>query len=284
MRTRNFPKHPGVYAIRHVESGKAYIGSSNNIYHRWRLHLCMLRRGDHHSPKLQNSWNKYGEAAFVFEAVEMSLNDPVLLCAREQHWMDRFKGRLLNCAKHPETRTCRPIPEAQKAVMRVKMLGNRNGAGSHYCGRLTETEVVAILTRYAAGDDLRTMAKEYGVHVATITRIATRRIWYRTEVSPEVSAACDLRHNTRNRGDKNAITKIGEAAALLIKRRLLAGECGAAIAREFGVTPNAISAIKHGKSYAYLSIGKTAPTESETLAVADRREDAPRLPLEGGLL
>lgn len=56
----------GIYAIEHVASGRVYIGSAASFAQRWRIHLCLLRKGKHHSPFLQAAWNKYGEAAFVF--------------------------------------------------------------------------------------------------------------------------------------------------------------------------------------------------------------------------
>jgi len=55
-----------VYEIRNTVSGKFYIGSSANLYERWRTHKNKLRAGTHPNPKLQASWSKHGEEAFVF--------------------------------------------------------------------------------------------------------------------------------------------------------------------------------------------------------------------------
>lgn len=66
----------GVYTITCLPTGKQYVGSTRRGFsHRFQLHLCHLRRNRHHSPYLQNAWNKYGESAFVFE--------PLLICAKE---------------------------------------------------------------------------------------------------------------------------------------------------------------------------------------------------------
>ena len=59
--------HSGVYKIENIQNQKCYIGSSKDIGKRFKEHLFHLNRGTHHSPKLQNSWNKYGEEAFVFK-------------------------------------------------------------------------------------------------------------------------------------------------------------------------------------------------------------------------
>lgn len=59
-----------VYQIRNVVSGKFYIGSTGNLYERWRKHKNKLRAGTHPNSKLQASWNKHGEDAFKFELLE----------------------------------------------------------------------------------------------------------------------------------------------------------------------------------------------------------------------
>lgn len=60
----------GVYKIQNNVTGKVYIGCSYNTSKRWKSHLYMLRKGSHHSDKLQNSWNLYGEDSFTFEILE----------------------------------------------------------------------------------------------------------------------------------------------------------------------------------------------------------------------
>jgi group I intron endonuclease len=60
----------GVYIIRCKVTGKVYVGSSKNIQARWQGHKVSIKRGKHHSRKLQEDWNKYGENAFEFEIVK----------------------------------------------------------------------------------------------------------------------------------------------------------------------------------------------------------------------
>lgn len=50
------------------------------------MHRSELRKGAHHSPYLQASWNKHGEGAFVFEVLERC--EAPELTQREQHWID----------------------------------------------------------------------------------------------------------------------------------------------------------------------------------------------------
>ncbi len=56
----------GIYAIRNIITNELYIGSSARLYKRQTEHLEMLKEGEHHSYKLQASFNEYGRDAFEF--------------------------------------------------------------------------------------------------------------------------------------------------------------------------------------------------------------------------
>jgi group I intron endonuclease len=57
----------GIYKITNIQNGQVYIGSAERLKKRIANHKHALRRGTHHSIKLQRAWNKYGEEAFTFE-------------------------------------------------------------------------------------------------------------------------------------------------------------------------------------------------------------------------
>lgn len=57
----------GIYKIKNTINHKLYIGSAVNIHTRWNRHKHNLRKGNHHSIKLQRAWDKYGENNFIFE-------------------------------------------------------------------------------------------------------------------------------------------------------------------------------------------------------------------------
>ena len=79
----------GIYAIIHRDSGKFYIGSTQNFKLRWKQHRCELRQGDHSNARLQNAWNKYGEDAFSFEIL-ISCDEEQLL-VQEQIVLDKLQ-------------------------------------------------------------------------------------------------------------------------------------------------------------------------------------------------
>lgn len=82
--------HSGIYAIRNTVNNKRYVGQSANMAGRKRQHLRSLRTGDHHCVALQRAFNKYGEATFVHEALELC--ERAEITEREQHWIDHFKS------------------------------------------------------------------------------------------------------------------------------------------------------------------------------------------------
>lgn len=75
----------GIYQIICGPTGKRYIGSAACISSRWGHHRAFLRAGKHANPHLQSAWNKYGEAAFQFNVLELVDGD---LLVAEQAWID----------------------------------------------------------------------------------------------------------------------------------------------------------------------------------------------------
>lgn len=67
---KNIMKVSGIYKIINKINGKYYVGSSNNISHRWYTHRSYLRKNNHVNEYLQRAWNKYGEYNFEFVIVE----------------------------------------------------------------------------------------------------------------------------------------------------------------------------------------------------------------------
>lgn len=119
---------PSIYQIRHIESGRVYVGSAVNPRKRWYQHSGSLRRGTHHCRYLQHAWNKYGADAFVFEIIE-----PVLfvedLLVREQYWIDQLESS--NPKKGFNTYAVAGSPTGTKASpeTRAKQSEARRGVG-----------------------------------------------------------------------------------------------------------------------------------------------------------
>lgn len=244
------PRVCGVYSITHIASGRRYIGSSNDIYCRWNHHRGRLRKGIHHSRHLQRAWDKHGNDAFRLEVLEECLNEPTILVAREQVWIDRHRRKLFNGRKAAEIHWGAMSPE-HREILRTRMLGNKNGQGKHYHGRLETEDVRKILIDYANGAEMDVLAIEHGVSYETVLRIVKRQIWWTVEIPPEIEAAIASRPRTRGgRGRRNPKAKLYDRIPE-IRERLAKGESLTSIASDAGVTIAAIRMIKLGKTYAY---------------------------------
>jgi group I intron endonuclease len=81
------PRSSGVYQILCIPTGKIYIGSTVDLRARWSSHRRSLRQGNHQNAYLQQAWDKYGEANFVFSVLEFVKKSSLL--SAEQAWIDK---------------------------------------------------------------------------------------------------------------------------------------------------------------------------------------------------
>ena len=81
----------GIYKITHIDSGKCYIGQSNDIAERWRQHI---KRGIGADPPTQNklypAMLEFGAENFMFEIIEEC--SPNVLTEREKYYTDIFQA------------------------------------------------------------------------------------------------------------------------------------------------------------------------------------------------
>jgi group I intron endonuclease len=82
----------GIYKIINVVNNKFYVGSAVNFSRRKTRHFSELRTQTHNNSKLQNAWNKYGEASFIFVVVE-EVHDKLLLLEAENRWLKDHVGK-----------------------------------------------------------------------------------------------------------------------------------------------------------------------------------------------
>lgn len=120
----------GIYKIQSGRNpDRIYIGSAKNIQKRWWVHLCDLRKGKHHSPKLQKHYNKYGEADLMFSIIlgcEISE-----LIEKEQFFLDIYKP-YFNCCEY--ARNCQGYhpTEETRAKLRAARKGKRPNLGHRH--------------------------------------------------------------------------------------------------------------------------------------------------------
>ena len=80
----------GVYGIVHWPTGRVYVGSSCDVFRRWRAHVGFLNSGRHHAVQLLDRWLFDGPGAFAFVVLEACPRAD--LQVREQAWLDSFEA------------------------------------------------------------------------------------------------------------------------------------------------------------------------------------------------
>lgn len=83
-------KISGIYKIQSIiKTERCYIGSAKSIHNRWLVHLNDLKKGVHHSKKLQRHFNKYGKSDLVFSVIIGCDQDDLI--STEQFFIDSIK-------------------------------------------------------------------------------------------------------------------------------------------------------------------------------------------------
>ncbi len=106
----------GIYKIESkLFPSKIYIGSAINIGKRWSEHLRILRLKEHHSGKLQNHYNKYGEGDLQFSILLGCPKEDLI--KTEQYFIDSYNP-YFNICKIAGSQLGMKRTEEQKQRMR----------------------------------------------------------------------------------------------------------------------------------------------------------------------
>lgn len=87
----------GIYKIINLQNGRIYIGSTYRFKDRARSHKTELEAGRHLNKFLQNDYNKCGSEVFLFEVIEIVINDKKTRIEREQFHIDQWYDNQKNC-------------------------------------------------------------------------------------------------------------------------------------------------------------------------------------------
>ena len=64
------PPPMGVFAVRNIVDGKAFVGSAPNLPGRLNRERFDLEMGSHRDREMQADWDRLGEEGFTFEALD----------------------------------------------------------------------------------------------------------------------------------------------------------------------------------------------------------------------
>jgi hypothetical protein len=82
----------GIYKIENIKNHKVYIGSSKDIYNRWKQHIKMLECGKHHSYKLQRVYDRLKDKSTLKFSIVEKISDESKLKTKEQYYIDKYNA------------------------------------------------------------------------------------------------------------------------------------------------------------------------------------------------
>ena len=208
-------RRAGIYTIRNEVTGGRYYGSSVNLARRSSQHRQMLRANRHPNPKMQNSWNKYGEAAFRFAVLAVLERED--LKRAEGLLLDRHHGDplCLNLAKDPISgmRGLRHTEES-KEKNRIAHLGRLASNATRAllsAMRVGSTQSVEARQKRSVAQKGKTLAPEHRAKIGPATKAAMAR--------PEVRA-------------KVAVAHVGRVHTPIARANMAAAQMGHAVSDE----------------------------------------------------
>lgn len=243
----------GVYQIENKIDKKKYIGSSKDIYGRWIGHTSELKRGTHHSYRLQNAWNEYGEQNFTFSIIERcDINDRLL---REQYYIDMYKSydplygyNIARFVDNPQ--------EPELVSLRLRGEGN-------WCALYTEKQILELIEYLKTGEYAYSyLSKLLGIKCSVINSVASHRSWkYLTDGLVFPKPDVDFRQNV----------KLSQSDVLEIIDLLKGKNTNEYIATLYGVNAKTISDIRMHKTWKKLTDGIDFPKSPHVQGLTEKQ-------------
>lgn len=112
----------GIYEIVNLINWKRYLGSSANIYYRWKSHRSKLEQGNHCNTILQNAYNKYGVENFKYNIVlELEIDNLLII---EQWYLDNTDCEYNVCKTVSSVMKDRKHSESSRKKISEKLKGH----------------------------------------------------------------------------------------------------------------------------------------------------------------
>lgn len=213
----------GIYSIS-LDDGRCYIGSAVDYRKRWKIHKHSLKKGNHHSAKLQHAWNKYGEDRFTFRMIENCEVDKLI--DREQFWIDslnpffniaRIAGSSLGVKHTEETR--KKLSKIAAVVQKGRKHSDESKAkrSASLKGRKPSPQCIAATVAACTG---RKLTPEHKAKIAS----ASRRM--SDETKAKISAAGMGRVQSPETIAKRAKSQIGRVMSAETRAKISAAKKG----------------------------------------------------------
>lgn len=225
----------GIYKITRKETGKSYIGKSNNIERRFQEHKT---KGENSRIPLDIAIQKYGSKSFSFEVIEECQIEK--LNEREQYWIKYYdtKNNGYNCTDGGDSQS----------------EGSNNGRS-----KLIEKDIIQIRLAYAEHKKQKDVYELYKdkVSFGHFQNIWQGRVW--SHIMPEVFTEENKKYYIYQNsiGSNGAGSKFSDKEVIEIRKRYV-NESAKEIYLDYKdrVSFQTFQAILWGRSYTNLPIYK----------------------------
>lgn len=191
-------------------------------------------------PSGYGRFSKNGKNVYAHrEVCRRAHGEPPFSRAHAAHGCGNGSG---GCVNRKHLRWATPTQNAADKIMHgTSLAGERN-----HRSKLTADQVVAIRQD---GRATRDIAKAFGVTASNVSHIKRADTWALAVSGCPVTKPADPR---RGEGNVRATLTAEQAMKIYLDPRM-----GIDVAQEYGVTTSCVSAIRHGKSWAWLTGHKT---------------------------
>lgn len=204
----NLRSTSGIYRIVNIITGDCYIGSAVSIYKRFIRHKNLLIKGKHHSPILQNSFNKYGSDNFFMELI--------LPCNRK--YLEYYEQQLID-ELHPKYNICkfaysnRGIRWSEESKRLISL--QRKGKPSNAKGNKHSKETRVKMSLSATGEHRGPNNSFYGKNHTQEVKEKLRSFHLGLKFSEETKAKMSEKRKIKVKINNVVYPSIGEAALAL---------------------------------------------------------------------
>lgn len=229
----------GIYSITNIKNGKLYIGSSKNIYRRWKVHINDLENGLHHSSHLQYAWNKYGEVNFIFEIIEKCSEEELLI--REQYYMDLYLSYDGDYGYNVAQFAGKPSMTEEQRINNAKITSEKFKGEGAWCNIYKEEQIIKLIDDLKTGEySYKQLSKKHNISYDIIASIAKHKSWeYLTK---------DIIFPKSKKSSRENVKLIESNVDEIIKL-ILSGECNKKISEIYNVDPHTIADIRNHKTW-----------------------------------
>lgn len=168
-----------VYAIRHKESGRCYVGSTISEKKRQTQHFSNLRKNRHCNVHLQRAFAKYGEDAFEWVVLE-NTND---LATQESAWIAKLNSvsEGFNLAVEPYA-PMRGRKHSKETVVNMKMKTPRGER--HHNSKYTEEQIRNVAAMHRNGVSQTEIESITGVDATNVSLVVHSKAWTHIGIEP----------------------------------------------------------------------------------------------------